>query len=308
MQNAKVKRRFYYYNLVTRYLDATGTMRKHTDMKSELTKAFQHYMTLIYDDKSCDSHSIVYKTTDGDYVYILVDEINSDKIKFRLILSRDSLYPYLDKNGSLTSLYDILTDKTQKVAEVTHGVIFLNKGVLGLEYNSNGAKTGLLAQYIDNKSGNINLIEIDNMLNLNTLHKLRSDKELSLFRIKVKTNSEVISELIKNDDTFTALDCKEKNIQYAELVLSTRTSKKRHGFMFDFFNTDFVSKLFKHHKEDFEQLAVKYGYGCEEIDLLSDRFVLKQDFLPVSRSRNIKSDDAYNSIDGYYYANVERYA
>ena len=222
-------------------------------------------------------------------------------IQFRLLLCRDNLLPYIEENGDLTPLSDVIK-RNQKMAEITHCILFMDKAILAMEFNFAGAKAKDLAIYLQEKSEATVLaeIEITNLINTNSLKKLKADGEMSLLQIRVNANSEVIKELIEEDDAFKALDCKRDNIDSVELVLRRKACKQRSGFVIPCINADFVGKIFEKYKTDFSNVKVKYGYGTETIDLLAENYVCKADFIPVKKTKTIDKDEAYEVMDEYY--------
>ncbi len=303
----KVKRRFFYYSLTGRYLDLSdNTLKSCDNMAFTMKKALKNINDLTYSDKDFSKTSLLHRNGDGNYIYIKIDSVSKKSIMFRLLLCRDNLLPFIEENGDLTPLSDMIT-RNQKMAEITHCVLFMDKAVLAMEFNFAGAKTKDLAEYLTAKSNSTLLkeIEIPNLVNGNSLKKLKGDEELFLLQMKVAANSEAIKELLAEDDAFKALDCKRRNIDSVELVLRRRPGKKRSGFIIPCINADFIGRIFKKYKTDFGNVKVKYGYGTETIDLLAENYVCKADFVPVKKTKTIDKDEAYDVMDSYYKREVK---
>ena len=310
MAKENVNRRFFYYGVKTKYVDFKNTEVDSENISDTLIATFKKIQKLRYSNNKFFPNFLLYQNTDGDYVYIKIDYLGKSEIRFRLLFCRDKLLPYIEENGSLKPLYDLFDDKKfQKMAEITHCIMFLETNTLAVEYNFAGAKVNDLALYLTSKAGLdlISTIEIYNLVNINVLKKLKHNSEMSLFDIRVDANSEVISELIKEDDTFRALKCGKENVDQIEFVMRRRVSKKKTGFVLPFLTGAFVEQLFKNYKSDFGSFKVKYGYGTEVVDLLADNYICKEKFVPIARTKTIESEDAYNAMRDYYISNVKKY-
>lgn len=298
----RVRRRFFYYNLNGYYLDnISNTTKTCSNMAETMKKALRKIHGLRYSDKDFSKTSLLQKNEEGNYVYIKIDEVSKRHIYFRLLLCRDNLLTYIEENGDLTPLSDMIK-KNQKMAEITHCALFMDRSILAMEYNFAGAKAKDLAVYLQEKSDTeiLTEIEIMNLINPDSLKKLKDEEEMSLLQIKIDASSEAIEELIEEDDAFKALNFKKDNIDVVELVLRRRPSKTRAGFVVPCINADFMGNILKKYKTDFRNVKVKYGYGTEAIDLLAENYVCRADFIPVKKTKTIDKDEAYGVMDDYY--------
>lgn len=306
-----ISRNFYYYHYDIKYYDETNNTvyaYEEDKRKQVIEEAFKCLKALKYSNQFFAQGYLLFQNRYGNYIYLIIDGILDDIIKFRLMLCRDKLLPFIEENGKITPLSSIL-GKAQKVAEITHCVFFLNNNILAMEYNFAGSKARDLTEYLEDKLDSSLLTQIDifNLVNIETLKKLHADREMSLFNIKVLSNSAVIEELIKEDDSFSALKCNKENIDYVELVWRRRISKEKRGFTISKLTPDFVAKIFKYHKTDFKRFKVKYGYGSEEIDLLSENYFCSQNFIPIQSTKTIDEEDAYRAMINYFRSSVEKY-
>lgn len=306
-KNATVNRRFFYYTVDIKHIDgAPNTAITCKDPKASLIETFKRIQKLKYHNSIFTPQYVVHQNSDGNYIYIIIDNLKSNKIEFRLLLCRDKLLPYIEENGKLTPLSNLLANSFQRMAEITHCIFFLNTNTMAMEYNFAGAKIKELAEYLINKADYEYLSDISflNLININTLKKLKANEEMSLLSIKVNANAYVINELIKADPSFKALNCNVDNVDQVELILRRRVSKKKSGFIINGINSTFIGKLFVNNKSDFGRFKVRYGYGTEEIDLLSDNFICKESFVPVGKTKTIDSEEAYQKMFQYYKDNV----
>lgn len=307
---SNIKRKFYFYNIEAKYADlSSNIVRLYKNPENALIKTFEGFQRLKYSNNRYTKEYLFHQNRDGNYVYVITDEINEDYIKFQLLLCRDKLLPFIEEGGKLTPLTVLLSGGNKKLAEISHGVIFLKSNILALEYNFAGAKRNDLAEYIDNKTVSTLMANtyFSNLLNIDALKKIKENNEMSLFRIRVLSNSSVISMLTKADSSFEALKCKKENIDYVELILRRRITKNKRGFKMPAINRELIAKMFKAHKDDFDALKVKYGSGTDEIDLLSDQFVCSDSFIPVEKTRTILASEAYSAMINYYEENVKVY-
>lgn len=296
-----VKRKFYYYSIETRHIDKTTNIANPcNDPSQSLIKVFEGFKNLKYSNNIFTERYIFHQNRDGNYIYVTVDEVNKKYIKFQLLLCRDNLFPYIEENGKLTPLSTLLSGGNKKLAEVSHGIIFLESNILALEYNFAGAKRNDLAEYIDAKSNYFVATNFPNLLNIDALKKLKASNEMSLFKIRVLSNSAVIGMLTQADSSFGALKCMKENVDYVELVLRRRTTKNKPGFTIPILNKEFVGKIFKLYKDDFDSLKIRYESGTEEIDLLSDQFVCNKPFVPIEKTKTILAAEAYNTMITFY--------
>ena len=77
-------------------------------------------------------------------ICIIVDEIKKQEIYFRILMARDNALPYIEFEGSIEKLTDIITADFNMI-EITHCVLFVNSMILGAEFNFNGARASMMA-------------------------------------------------------------------------------------------------------------------------------------------------------------------
>lgn len=304
-----IERKFYYYGSRAYYV--VGSDEKQVPNYSlAIRNVFKDIAKLKYSNRLFDQQHLLYKKNDGTYIYIVVDDsVDLDtcsSIRFQLIQCRDNLLPCIEEKGKLTPLKDFLKGRNQKLAEITHCVLFLDKRVLAMEYNYAGAKKPELVSYLFDKidKSKVSRISFESLLNSKTINKLSDDGEMSLLRIKVRRGSNVAKKLAEKDDVFKALAVKNEGIDYVEVVLRAHTTKNKKGFKIPNFNMKLIKDILSKHKEDIDDLKVKYGRGTDLIDLLDENYVCKEGFVPIDRTKLIKSEEAYKKMEDYYYKMV----
>lgn len=301
----QISRRFFYYG--SNVYKVVGNEEKRiSDYATTLRQVFKEIKELKYSNTNFDENHLFYKKKDGTFIYINVDEsVDLDtcsKIRFQLIQCRNNLLPCIEENGVLTPLKDLLKGRNQKLAEITHCVLFLNERVLAMEYNYAGAKKPELVLYLKEKISNnvFSNISFENLLNNNVLNRLTDEGTLSLLKIKVRQGSNVAKKLADTNDVFKGLSVKNDEIDYVEVVLRAHTNKKKKGFKLEKFNKSFIRKILKENKEDIDCFNMKYERGTEEIDLLDRNYVCKAEFVAIDRTKMINSEDAYKKMEDFY--------
>lgn len=302
MGQESVKRKFYFYSIEAGYVNQTNTIIQYQNIAEPFYKLFCDIQKLKYSNKDYTINYLLYQNMDGNYIYIHVDNISKEKIEFKLMLCRDKLLPFIEEDGKLKPISELFTNKKQKLAEVTHCVLYLEKNILGMEYNFAGAKTKNLIIYLEAKAkyGKVVNIKIDNLINEETLEKLQNNGEMSLLHIKVISGSKAIKQLIDADNAFNSLNITTGNIDFVELALRRGITKKKPGFIIEGLTQNVLKEIFKQNKPDFDTFSVKYGRGSDIIDLLNENFVCKSEFMPISSTKIIEDADAYNVMNEYY--------
>lgn len=307
-ENKKVKRRFYYYDIdLFTFDNGKNSSVQVADFKNTMISIFTKIKNLKYiEEGPYDSNNLVYRTQNSDFLFVIVDDINDKTIDLRIVLSRKGEFPYIEEDGTLKPLTDFVSALKAGLAEVTHMVIFLEYKVFGGEFNFRGARPSSISYYIPDKAPEVNAVDVQPKINLDVLKKLREDGELSLLEISVKPNSVLYRELIKEENLLEATD-NLRNIDNISLKLTRRITKKKRGFKLPFSVEKCKEILTSNERENINKFIIKDRIYSDEIDLLSDRFVFKEEFLPIKNTRTIKKEDAYSVIKTNFYNTVSKY-
>lgn len=305
-----VKRNFYYYDYVLEKFDIKEnlvTEYENSVKNLVMIKVIQKIKNLEYCEDDFSMEKLISKNKDGNYTYLIVDEESEEHIHFRLVFGRDRLLPYTELNGDIEPLSKLLK-KRQKLAEITHCVFFKKENIFSLEYNFSGGKVKDLRDYIIDKSNReeIAMFNIFNLVNIDTLKKIKKDEQMSLLDIKVRTGSEIIADLIREDEVFEGLNCKKDNVEEVSLCLKSKVTSKKPGFFINM-NKETIRDIFKKKKQDITKFRIKYGYGMEQIDLLSENFVFCDNFIPIENTKTIKKEDAYEAMVNYFNKEIKKY-
>lgn len=150
MAKNKINRSIYYYDVAAfEKLENNSEMTRIKNQSDTIIKCFETIDQLNQNlSKETDRlkriqilQSLEQATINGDKLYILVDNIdkNIGIIRFRIILCRLDALPFIEQSGQLTNIGSII-DGDFNIAEVTHCVMFTRYGIMGAEFNFNGAR------------------------------------------------------------------------------------------------------------------------------------------------------------------------
>lgn len=302
-----VKRNFYFYDLELYIYDfIKNTVAPVADFKKTVTDIFVTIKSLKHkDEEPYGPNTLVYKTQNEDVLFVIVDNI-AETIDLRFVVSRKNELPYVEKEGVLEPLVDYLPSIKAGLAEVTHMVIFPEYKIVGSEYNFYGPRPSSITYYIENKVPYIKKVEMDLKVNMDTLKYLRENPELSLFKLSLKPNAKLISELMKGENLLQATD-PSRNFDSIEIVMRRRISKRKPGFRIPISLDRWLKALTTNEREDIKSFVIKRKYDKDPIDLLSDRLVFTESLIPIENTRTIKKEDAYAIIKKHFYNTVKDY-
>lgn len=247
---------------------------------------------------------IEYNTENGDKLYIEVDQIDKKKkyIKFRLVLCRPDAFPFIEQEGKLKNIVKFVGGEFS-LAEVTHCVLFYEKGIMGGEYNFNGARATAVSAYITSKTEKIDRCECTPKMNKDVFKKIVDDKDYSLFQLKVK-NTPTMRVLLRDQMGFIGSTMNEINeLDSYEIILRRRTGKKKAGFP-PLMKKEEMKTFVDQNSEDIEKFKINQGIYDGPVNLLKDRIVTKREFV-ITKDKTIDSDSMYNAIQNYYECSVK---
>ncbi len=245
-----------------------------------------------------------YPTDDGDKLYIIMDEINSEAIKFRMVLCRMDALPYVEKNGVLTFLTEYLP-KDFSLAEITHCVIFYNDGIMGAEFNYAGARASFIGEYIMIALGGADYVTCRAKINEEAFKQIIDDKPYGYFALAVKNTPEMKKELAEKLNIFSVLMDKIKDVDEYEVVLQRRITKEKKGFDAPL-TIEEMENFIKNYKDHIKEFKISQGAKKDSIDLINDKLVCKA-VMVKTKNKTIDSKEAYGKIISYYSAVVKNY-
>ncbi len=249
--------------------------------------------------------SLEQATINGDKLYILVDNIdkNIGIIRFRIILCRLDALPFIEQSGQLTNIGSII-DGDFNIAEVTHCVMFTRYGIMGAEFNFNGARPSAISCYIPKFNQQITHFSCTGKMRNDAFEKLIDEKEYSLFELGVKNSPEMRKILRDDMGMVPAFTQDVPEIDTYEIVLKRRITKKRKGFVLPI-RTEKMKTFINNNRELIEKFRVSQGTYKDSIDLLNDKLVCKSEFV-LTENRNIDSNSIYGITENYFDAEVKK--
>ena len=314
MAKNKINRSIYYYDVAAfEKLENNSEMTRIKNQSDTIIKCFETIDQLNQNlSKETDRlkriqilQSLEQATINGDKLYILVDNIdkNIGIIRFRIILCRLDALPFIEQSGQLTNIGSII-DGDFNIAEVTHCVMFTRYGIMGAEFNFNGARPSAISCYIPKFNQQITHFSCTGKMRNDAFEKLIEEKEYSLFELGVK-NSPEMQKILRDDmGMVPAFTQDVPEIDTYEIVLKRRITKKRKGFVLPI-RTEKMKTFINNNRELIEKFRVSQGTYKDSIDLLNDKLVCKSEFV-LTENRNIDSNSIYGITENYFDAEVKK--
>lgn len=300
MNENKVIRNLYYYD-VKAYND-NNTFDKNGKIITDFFNNLQNEQKINNDYKK-----FFVTTSNDNELFIIVDNIDPDKILFRMVLCKKDSLPFIEKNGILENIRKYIADD-QNIAEITHCIYYKKEMLLGIEFNFFGARANSFAVYLSLLPNNgISYVSCQPKLNNDVYSKLISGKDYTLFDISLKTNSQAYSDMLSNKSIFKAIVDTVPDGDCFEIKIKKRRTKKNNNRGFNLPLTEKeIRILSQEYREDLEYFTVSQGTMSEKIDLLSDKFVSKVSVIRTE-NRNIDSQNMYNEIHNFFQSDVRPY-
>jgi hypothetical protein len=298
--NNIVSRSIYYYDL----LAVIRKGSKITEEKEAILRSFERIRKLYEDfldakrkgDETLAKkllNAVHYITEKGDYLYVLVDEIVDYKIKFRLVRTRTNAYPYIDINGELEKITTKIKGEFD-VAEVTHCVIFADKNIMGAEYNSAGARATSLSVLFDERDYEVESLKVLNRIDKKAINKLQENKKYKMFQLTIKNSPEIIKKL--RDKNLLGAAFGDFEFDTYTITIKRRITKNKSGFIPPF-GVEEIEDLLKNNGDEIKSFTVDQGMYTKEVNLLSEKMMVKTDFEYDKDERILDSAQVYNKIE-----------
>ncbi len=245
-----------------------------------------------------------YTTENGDKLYVQVDDINEEQgnIFFRLVLCRPNAFPYIEKDGKLENIVG-LVEGDFNIAEITHCVVFYNDGVMGAEFNFNGARPSAISAYANAKCKLVDRFVCTPKLRGDTFDRIADDRGYSLFQLKVKNTPDMKVFLRDKMGLIGSTINEIDDLDTYEFILRRRVGKKKLGFPALMSKTD-MQKFIKQNIEDIEKFEINQGIYKDPINLLTDRMITRKDFV-MTKKKTIDSTSMYEAIINYYECSIK---
>lgn len=296
-----VKRSIYYYELFSVDYDPQDNTARRDRANAYINEFWKRYSerqrgVSIYKD-------FIVRARQGS-LFIIVDNVQNNTYFFRLVLCRENALPFIEQDGKLESLGDYI-DNNQNIAEVTHGVFYASYGILGLEYNANGARAASLVEFIKESDEESPIVYCVPKLNNDAYSKIIDGQDYTLFDLAVPMDSEVYTKVLSKKPLFRVFQHNFSDTDTFEVVIKKRRSKKNGNKGFELPLTDKeIKEMLSNYREEIKKLTISQGGFSECIDLLSDKFVGKASIVKTEK-RSIDSNAMYLEIDDYFNMHVK---
>ncbi len=296
----RINRSIYYYEMFAYSLDKDSNTAKKE--YSFINKFFSLLASEQYGKNTYTDFAV--KTPQGE-LFLVVDDVQNNNYKFRMVLCRENALPYIETNGRLEELGQLL-DSNQNIAEVTHCIYYGDYGVLGAEFNYNGARCSLLPHYIMAKSEEHTAIMCTPKLNKDIYSLLTDGKDYTLFEFAVATNSQAYTNVLAKKSIFSALQCSAPESDIIEVkIKKRRTKSSSSGFELPLTKEE-INDLLVNYREDLKVFKLSQNALSDTVDMLSEKFVGKTTLIKTD-SRSINSESMYDAINSHFVLNVESY-
>lgn len=313
-KNGKVERSIHYFDVVLQRLgkENEDSFVSYKNQSSKMLTVFKDLqklnIELSKEKNKAERLEILkkmeYKTENGDKLYVEVDNIDdiAGCICFRLVLCRPDAFPYIEKEGRLENIVGLVEGEFS-IAEITHCVMFYNEGVMGSEFNFNGARPSAISAYINIKSSKVDRMVCAPKLRGDTLKRIFDDRGYSLFQLKVK-NTPDMKVFLRDKMGFIGSTINEiDEFDSYEIILRRRIGKKKLGFP-ALMNKDEIKDFINKNVEDIEKFEINQGIYGDPINLLSDKMITRKEFV-MTKKKTIDSYSMYDAIKNYYECSIK---
>lgn len=308
MAKDKVNRSIYYYDVAAyKNLENNKGMTRIKKQSDVIIKCFETIdklnKNLAKETDKLKRVQILQKleqnTINGDRIYILVDNIDKDSgiIRFRIILCRLDALPYIEQGGQLTNIGSVI-EGDFNIAEITHCVLFTKYGVMGAEFNFNGARPSAISFYLPNFDQKIAHFSCKGKMRKDAFEKLIDNGEYSLFELGVKNSPEMRRILRDDMGMIQAFTQDIPDVDVYEVVLKRRKTSKKKGFQLPI-EIEKMKDFVDNNREQIQKFRVSQGTYKDSIDLLSDKLVCKSEFV-LTENRSIDSESIYGLTENYF--------
>ena len=307
IMNNIVKRSLYYYDLIWREYD--DNKKNFKDIKNKDKRFIRFLRKFLLKDDEIINPKYIIKTDKDDQVFIITDEITDEYVKFRLVLCKTNALPLIEQSGKLEELSEIIDDE-QNIAEVTHCIYFVNRGILGAEFNFFGARVSAIASYMkkilfdDDGDDKNYAIRFNEKINEKAYEQLSDKKGMTLFKIGYKPDSEAYAKILSHHRVFSGPYNANPEADIIEITIKKRKTKKNNAGLEEILSHEEIKELVNKYRTDLSNFSISQGVYSDCIDLLSDKMVGKVELVRTNR-RTIDRMDMYSKIIQFYEDNID---
>lgn len=293
MASGRVHRNIYFYKVEAAKFD------KKLDRETEIEDVGKLSEDIM--SKIPEGTEGILNMPDGG-AFLKVDSIDEEYIKYRYVLFKANALPFIEADGELEELSNKL-ENNENLAEITHGVWFRKHDIIGVEYNSSGARATLLSRYVRSKIDpeEYYSIKLHPLIDPEPYARLRKGEELSLLKFKMFGSVTGDKDIIDDSSLIFGLGKQVADmvgtIDTIEVCIKKRKTKrnKQRGFKSSFSDPEFAKKFVRENKDRLEQLVISQEGTSKGIDLLNDKFV-KQVTACRTENRTLDTKEMYSGI------------
>lgn len=313
-KNGKIERSLHYFDITLQRIGENGEKAfvTYKNQKQKAVDVFSDIEELNHRLKKEENiekrieilKKLEYVTENGDKLYIEVDKIDKKvgEIRYRLILCRPDAFPYIEKDGKLENIVGLVEGEFN-IAEVTHCVYFYKDGVMGAEFNFNGARPSGIAAYVNFKSKKVDKLVCTPKLRGDTFKRIDDKKGYSLFQLKVKNTPEMKVLLRDKMGLISSTISDIDELDSYEIVLKRRIGKKKTGFL-GMMSKKELQEFLNNNIEDIDKFQIDQGVYRDPINLLQDKMVTKKEFV-MTKKKTIDSESMYEAIRNFYSCSIK---
>ena len=313
-KKGKIERSIHYFDITLQRIgmgdeDAFVSYKNQPEKTLLVFRYFQELNIRLKKSKNNEERQEIlekmeYMTETGDKLYVEVDEINEEKgnVAFRLVLCRPDAFPYIEKEGKLENIVGLVSGEFN-LAEVTHCMMFYNEGIMGAEFNFNGARPSAISAYATFKCSKIDRLICTPKLRNDTFKRIANDRGYSLFQLKVKNTPEMRLFLRDKMGFIGSMISRIDELDTYEIVLRRKIGKKKLGFP-AVMSKDEMQEFVNKNIENIEKFEVNQGVYKEPVNLLKDKMVTRKEFV-MTKNKTIDSDSMYDAIRSFYESSIK---
>jgi hypothetical protein len=304
LKDNKIDRNIYYYDIAPYYYNKDFI--KYKDTSKTLISAFEKIKEintrLMKSTENKERETILKQfcvEVHDDKLYVFVDKIDSEKkrIMFRMVLCRQNAFPYIEQDGYLKNISSVVSGEFA-LAEVTHCVIFADEGIMGGEFNFNGARPSAIATYLPEVVDNIKYLYCAGKIRTDVFDRLVENKGYCLFELSIKNSSEMKATLRDNMGIFKAFRYISEDVDTYEVMLKTKKSKKKKGFNPPI-GIEEMRNLIINNREDIKTFKVSQTTITDSVDLLHDKMVCKETYV-LTKNKEIDGNELYGYCEQFF--------
>lgn len=318
MRSKDVKRKIYYYDVEIKGIvegnkkhnkEATVDFKDITEKTNTIKTLFNKIKKsndAYNSEKNNKRKQQLFKDmcisiTGSTYLCIMIDQMDDDQIRFRILQTKDNALPYIEANGEISKLTDILKYDFNMV-EVTHCILFLKSQILGAEFNFYGARPSAIATYINMKNKGLFMRCVSKIKN-EFYQNMVEDGEYTLLEIAVRNNATMKRYLIDHAGIIGRYFDDINDSGTIQIKMNRKKNQRNEGFKIPWKDGDELRDFVLFNKEDIKKFKLRKAEETDPVDVLNDKLVHTVTGIETI-NRVVDSNSMYMQIEGFYNENI----